>query len=174
MLFETDNDDEILDEHVMFTPSSPSIPSHILDHHVATQFEYSKTLEYQPAITKMSCDLLSSPFSSITNSQSSSSSQSSVNQSSRGIRLPCNKIAQQEPAYRPVKFADLLRLIDSSLRAIIFESKAPASTLIDRSDTNEYPKLSLISPALFIPGYLEVSIAKSDTLLLEVRLGEAD
>ena len=87
------------------------------------------------------------------NSQSSASSQASLTVMTRQMDV----VTQMLP--RLITPAELTRLVDCSLRAMICTPKQamPAGLLL--SSMTDDPKLGHISPAIFSPGYLKVMLA---------------
>ena len=57
------------------------------------------------------------------------------------------------PAHPPrkIKFADLVKLVDLSLRGMIFDPKTAMSLGVLLSSITDFPKLGQVSPALFSP-----------------------
>ena len=89
-------------------------------------------------------------------SQSSASSQSS-------LIVPAGKSHIAEwLTPRLITFAELTKLVDCSLRGVIFTPKQAMCAGLLLSSVTDDPKLSQISPAIFCPGYLKVVWKASD------------
>ena len=94
-------------------------------------------------------------FGTLVDSQSSVSSQASLDTLIRKTDFTSQPLTHKALPPRSISFAELTKLVDCSLRGMIFNPKAISSSYLLSSTTND-PRLGQISPAVFSPGYMQV------------------
>ena len=106
-----------------------------------------------PRASSSSRSIVISPIDS---QDSISSSETLISTTDRPPSL-CTRIFPQNYAVHEVKFEEVLKVLDASLHTMICgHMRGSVGGPVMSNDTG-YPKLAEISPALFSPGYAEVS-----------------
>lgn len=94
----------------------------------------------------------------------------------RSVGISSSNTASKRPSSptHKLNLADLVKLVDFSLRGIICSPKTPMSLGVLLSSVTEHPRLEHLSPALFSPGYSEVCVschALTRSVLIRHNLG---